>query len=170
MAKAQMNIGLGLPDTAVGLLNNLSQQVTLQVGHLAAGSRTGTPADIPPGITILPNTVNLVLGKDVEKGHCITQLYILQDGSENQQLFAKIVALDMLADIDAVVEEGLHEMTDIIVASLEVIIELDSLLVLTQIEEFLVLQIEIGNITVGGIMMDVQLRIQANQLHQGILH
>ena len=61
-------------------------------------------------------------------------------------------------------------MTDIIVASLEVIIELDSLLVLTQIEEFLVLQIEIGNITVGGIMMDVQLRIQANQLHQGILH
>ena len=61
-------------------------------------------------------------------------------------------------------------MTDIIVASLEVIIELDSLLVLTQIEEFLVLQIKIGAVAVGGFHTDVQRRIETSQLHQGILH
>ena len=117
-----MHIGLGQLDAAVCLFYDFSQQVALQVGHLAAGSRTGAPADIPPGIAILPYPVDFITGKDVVERNLLAQLHILHDGGKQHELFGKIVAIDMLADVDAVVEQRLHQVTVIIVLRPEVLV------------------------------------------------
>ena len=58
----------------------------------------------------------------------------------------------------------------VIIARFEIFNGIKDFLVLAQIEELLILQIEIVHVTVGGIITDIEGRIEANELHQGIIH
>ena len=61
-------------------------------------------------------------------------------------------------------------MTVVIMLGSKSLILSDELLTLAKIEKFLILQIEVVHITMGSMMVDVQRRIEANELHQGVLH
>ena len=93
MTEAQLYARFLQTDAAVGIVDELSQQMTLDVGLMTAVELACTELDIPPGIIILPEAIQVLCRKDVRQ---VTTLVKMSVELEKSHLNEEIVQLPLI--------------------------------------------------------------------------
>ena len=111
---------MGQGDAAIGLGNDVAQQVALREGLGAAILGVRAVSKVPEGIVTEPVLIYLIGGEDAVEREVVAQFGTLHIAGQGEQLVGQVGSLDM-GRVVAVVKEYTHEMAVILMALAETV-------------------------------------------------
>ena len=99
VAEPQRGTGLLDGDAAVGLLDNLAQQVALSEGLLAAVMGIAAEGEIPEGVPLLPVVEQFVVGIEIVKVDLGAQVGALHARCHLEQLAVQVVGVHAVVSV-----------------------------------------------------------------------